>query len=137
MSGKDFESLIHRAFSPFLSPLGFELQPLHLSGRLFRASCAGPRYILLITFEPGDGETTVMLLTKGHEDLRSIDDTERTPRLPDLNARYVGRVTPEGRAANDAFFRSIEVDDPAERKLLKCARDLRLVLPLHLSEVTK
>ena len=133
MNGQDFSCLIDVAFVPFLSELGFSVQPLHVSGRYYRASFIGSRYTLLITFEPGDEQVMVMLLENGDDDLRSIDDPMKTLRLSHLNARYMGQVTAESRSKNEAFFSTVEVNDAAARSLLKCAKDLRLVLPLHLA----
>lgn len=120
-------------FKPFLEQLGFAMQPVHVSGRYYRASFAGRNNTLLITFEPGDEQTTVMLVTNGDDDLRAIDDPVKTPRLSHLNARYMGLVTASERAENEAFFGQLEPRDRAEYGLIKCAKDLRLVLPRHLA----
>lgn len=133
MNGSSFESLMKSVFKPFLEQLGFVMQPVHVSGRYYRASFADRQHTLLITFEPGDEQATVMLLTNGDDDLRAIDDPVRTPRLSHLNARYMGLVTASERAENEAFFGQLEPHDRAEHGLIKCAKDLRLVLPRHLA----
>lgn len=135
MNGLSFESLMQSVFKPFLEQLGFAMQPVHVSGRYYRASFADRKCTLLITFEPGDEQTTVMLLTNGDDDLRSIDDPAKSPRLSHLNARYMGLVTASERADNEAFFGHQEPLDRAEQKLIKCAKDLRLVLPHYLASL--
>ena len=109
------------------------MQPVLISGRYYRASFVGPDHTVLITFEPGDDDATTMLLTNGDDDLRAIDDPEKTPRLSHLNSKYMGLVTAIERAENDDFFGKIEARDSAENGLIKCAKDLRLVLPRHLA----
>jgi hypothetical protein len=133
MNGVIFTNLMESAFRPFLGKLGFAMQPLHVSGRYYRATFGGPHYTLLITFEPGDENTTVMLLTNGDDDLKAIDDPARTPRLADLNSRYMPQVSTDARSENEAYFDQFAASDRTEKLLLKCAKDLRLVLPLHLA----
>lgn len=134
MNGNSFGSLIDSAFCPFLSELGFTFQSAHLSGRYYRATFVESRYTLIVTFEPGDEEVIVMLLTNGDDSLKAIDDSAKTPRLGDLNARYMSETTVRARTENDVYFGQFERTDQAEKKLLKCAKDLRLVLPLHLGK---
>ena len=62
-----------------------------------------------------------------------MDDRLKTPRLCDLNSRYMNTVTSEERAANDAAFKSVVALDEEERLLLKSAKELRLVLPKYLA----
>lgn len=133
MNGETFANIINSAFRPFLSELGFTMDPLHVSGRCYGAIFNNSHYKLLISFEPGDENTAVMLVTIGDDDLKAIDDTARTPRLADLNSRYMPSVSADAHSENEAYFKSLTVTDPIESNLLKCAKDLRLVLPLHLS----
>ena len=83
MNGNSFGSLIESAFRPFLSELGFTFQSAHLGGRYYRATFIESRYTLIVTFEPGDEEVIVMLLTNGDDSLKAIDDSAiqktRTP----------------------------------------------------------
>ncbi len=132
MNGINFENMMDSVFKPFLEELRFAMQPVFVSGRYYRASFVGPDHTLLITFEPGDEFTAIMLITNGDDDLRAIDDPIKTPRLSHLNARYMGLVAPSERVANEAFFGHLEPQDRAEEGLIKCAKDLRLVLPRHL-----
>jgi hypothetical protein len=135
MNGNYFSSLIDSAFRPFLSDLGFTFQSTHLSGRYYRATFVEPQHTLVVTFEPGDEEVVVMLLTNGDDSLKAIDDSAITPRLGDLNARYMSETTARARKENNAYFGQFEQTDPAEKMLLKCAKDLRLVLLLHLGKI--
>lgn len=134
MNRNSFSSLIDSAFCPFLSELGFTFQSAHLSGRYYRATFVESRYTLIVTFEPGDEEVIVMLLTNGDDSLKAIDDSAKTPRLGDLNARYMSETTASARTENDAYFGQFERADPAEKILLESAKNLRLVLPLHLGK---
>ena len=132
MDGLRFENLMRSAFRPFLAPLQFVMQPIHISGRHYSASFVGPSHTLLVGFEPGDGQTIVMLQANGSNSIRSFDDPETTPRLSTLNAQYMGLVEGKERAENEAFFGQLQPQDEQERALIKCAKDLRLVLPRYL-----
>ena len=74
-----------------------------------------------------------MVLSRKNGELSDIDDRAETPRLADLNDRYMQTVTSEDRAANDEFFASVAVSDDEELRVLKAAKELRLVLPKHLA----
>jgi hypothetical protein len=132
MNGQDFSRVIDQAFSPFLRELRFIAQPTQISGRAYHASFSGPQHTLSVSFEPGDDYFSIMLLAKGADDLASIDDRSKTPRLSDLNARYAASVSSAEREANELFFSGVSVNHPFERQLLKFAKELRLVLPKHL-----
>jgi hypothetical protein len=134
MNGTDFERLVLKVFSPFLTELGFRAETQHISGRYYRANYVGEQHTLSISFEPGDDMLTVMLMTNGADDLASIDDRSKTPRLSDLNARYMSNVSASDRANNEAFFAGIEPHDTNEYAIVKAAKELRLVLPHHLGK---
>ena len=134
MNGRDFERLVLKVFPPFLTELGFVAEPPHISGRYYRANFVGRQHTLSVSFEPGDNMLAVLLITNGADDLASIDDRTKTPRLSDLNARYMVDVTTSDRANNEAFFAEIEPRDKDEYAIVKAAKELRLVLPHHLGK---
>lgn len=133
MNGSRFESLVQSVFKPFLSDLNFEMEPIHVSGKYYRASFVDHRYKLAVSFEPGEEIVTVTLGTIGTHDIQPIDDPARSPRLSTLNARYMALVTSKERADNEVFFGQVQALDQIEHALIKCAKELRLVLPHHLS----
>lgn len=133
MNDQDFSRIIDQAFMPFLKELGFVAQPKAISGRAYMVEFIGEAWTLSVSFEPGDDYFSVMLLNNKMRGLAAMDDPQKTPRLSDLNTRYMGQVTPAERETNEAFFVGIVVTDPFERQLLKFAKDLRLVLPKHLA----
>ena len=132
MTGERFKLLMIQAFNPFLSDLGLQPEQPHLSGRYHRARFIGKQHTLIVSFEPGDAYLSVMLVRNDDDDLTAIDDPQKTPRLNDLNRAYMGDVTSSERAENESFFSSIKVEDRNEQVLVKCAKDLSLVLPRHL-----
>lgn len=133
MNGTDFENLALRAFTPFLSELGFRAEPTHISGRHFRSNYVSKQHTLMISFEPGDNMLTVMLITNEANDLASMDDRSKSPRLSDLNSRYMSCITASDRANNEAFFAKIEPRDENEYAVVKAAKELRLVLHHHIN----
>lgn len=49
-----------------------------------------------------------------------------------MNAKYMSQVSAEARSQNETYFSPFKAADRTEKMILKCAKDLRLVLPLHL-----
>jgi hypothetical protein len=133
MNDQDFSEIIDQAFTPFLKELGFVAQPKAISGRAYMVEFVGDLWTLSVSFEPGDNYFSVILLNNKMRGLAAMDDPQKSPRLSDLDTRYMGQVTPAEREANEAFFANIMVTHPLERQLLKFAKDLRLVLPQHLA----
>lgn len=133
MSGQDFLRIVKEAFEPFLNEIGFSADPPSISGRFYRARFSSPSHVVSVSFEPGDNAFFVLVFHREDGQLSDIDDRSKTPRLADLNARYMHRVSKEERLANESFFRSVVPKDDEERYLLKCAKELRLVLPKHLA----
>ncbi len=133
MNDQDFIRIIDQAFTPFLKELGFVTQPKAISGRAYMVEFVGNLWTLSVSFEPGDNYFSVILLNNKTRSLAAMDDPQKSPRLSDLNTRYMGKVAPAERETNEAFFASIVVTDSFERQLLKVAKDLRLVLPKHLA----
>lgn len=93
----------------------------------------GELWTLSVSFEPGDNYFSIVLLNSKERGLAAMDDRQKSPRLSDLNTRYMGQITLAEREANEVFFACIVVKDPFERQFLKFAKDLRLVLPKHLA----
>ena len=119
MNGFEFFRIADEAFAPFLVELGFSIDSPSISGRLYRVSFSGGSYSVDISYEPGDEAPRILAFTKEHGRKSEIDDSVKTPRLADLNRRYMREIGIEERAANDAAFASIHVNDNQERLLLK------------------
>jgi hypothetical protein len=132
MNGQDFLRIAKEAFVPFLKELGFVMTAPSISGRFYRVSFTGSAHAVSVSYEPGDEVLFVMVFSRKNGELSDIDDRAKTPRLADLNSRYMPTITNEERAENDVVFESTIVHDKEERLLLKAARELRLVLPKYL-----
>ena len=134
MTSDRFTYLIQKAFSPFLSDLGFKPLSLKLSGLHHSANFIRKDYTLIVSFESISEFCTAMLVQNNDKNLSSIDDPKKNPRLSDLNRMYMGRVTPSDRKNNELFFSTIKIKNQNENPLLRCAKDLRLVLPGYLRD---
>ena len=132
MNGQDFLRITNEAFAPFLEKLGFAMDDPSISGRYYRASFISHSHSVSISYEPGDEAFFVIVFSRKNGELSDIDDRMESPRLADLNSRYMAAITNEERVENEAVFESIKVNDKEERVLLKAAKELRLVLPRHL-----
>lgn len=134
MNDQGFLRIINEAFTPFLAEMGFSMEKPEISGRWYHIEFTGKSHSVSISFEPGDEAFFLMIYTLGHKQLSDIDDSSITPRLFDLNRRYMSTVSTKERAANEAAFEGIVVRDRQEEVLLKAAKELRLVLPKHLAD---
>lgn len=132
MNGQDFLRVTKGALVPFLKDLGFSMDSPSISGRFYRVSFTGVAHTVSVSYEPGDEALFIMVFGRESGELTDIDDRLKTPRLSDLNARYMPTISSEERAANEAAFASVEARDKEELALLKAAKELRLVLPKYL-----
>jgi hypothetical protein len=132
-NGDSFQRLIREAYVPFLKELGFSGKPVHVSGKYYCAYFVSTHHTLSVSYEPGDHYWDIRIETHGGAgDLKSFDDRSITPHLADLNTRYQGQVSGAERSQNETFFDGIEAKNADEAYLLKCAKDLRIVLPKYL-----
>jgi hypothetical protein len=132
MNGQDFLRIVKEAFAPFLEELGFAMEQPSISGRFYRVSFTASSHVVSVSYEPGDDALFVMVFSLKNGELSDIDDSKKTPRLSDLNSRYMVRVTDKERIENQKVFESIVAKDKEELLLLKAAKELRLVLPMYL-----
>jgi hypothetical protein len=137
MSGRGFLRIVRTGFAPFLKELGFIMETPSLSGRSYRATFTSPEEVVSVSYEPGDEVLFVMVFCRQNGGLSDIDDRSNTPRLSDLNMRYMHTITKEERLENEVIFGAIEPRDNEERLLLKAAKELRLVLPKYLHDARR
>jgi hypothetical protein len=133
VDSRRFIAIIHETIVPFLLDLGFSLSKTETSGRLYDVVFTASKHAVSISYEPGDNWLLVIVHTIRNGEMSRIDDRKNTPRLADLNARYMQWVTPEQLRAAKTAIDTIPFDE-AERRLLKSALELRLVLPRYLEE---
>lgn len=132
MTDQDFLRIAKEAFVPFLKEFGFVIDEPSISGRFYCVDFNSARHQVSVSYEPGDNALFVMVGESWNGKFVDIDDTAKTPRLTDLNSRYMATVSNDERADNEAVFESVVVNDKEERLLLKAAKELRLVLPKYL-----
>lgn len=133
MDGQAFLRIIYDAFVPFLKALGFSMQAPLISGRFYRVNFDAPNHMVSISYEPGDETSFVIIFSKEKGELSNIDDRAKTLRLNDLNKLYATTITSTERASNEKAFDTVVTQDKEDLHLLKCAKELCLVLPKYLS----
>lgn len=133
MNGHDFLRISNDAFAPFLSELGFQPDTPSISGRHYRATFSSPTHTVSVSFEPGDDVFQVLVFSRIEGRPSRIDEPRVTPRLSDLNARYMSMVNDAERAKRTRALEHVAANDDDERTLLKFATELSLVLPHYLS----
>lgn len=124
--------IAEEAFAPFLKQLGFAQENPSVSGRFHEVRFTSSTHCVLVSYEPSDEQLFVMVFTRTDDELSDVDDRAMTPRLSDLNRRYMATVAKEDRTENATFFDGIAVHDREAERLLEAAKDLRLVLPRYL-----
>ena len=134
MDGQGFCRVMQDAFVPFLARFGFNENAPDISGRLYDATFTSPSHLVSISYEPGDDAFFVMVFSRCDGRLSNIDDRSKTPRLEDLNKRYMNSISSEDRRKSELEFAEVVVRDDVERRLLKFAKELRLVLPKYLGD---
>jgi hypothetical protein len=134
MTGYGFVRIVHEALVPFFEDLGFVLDTLSITGRDYGAAFRGPTHMVSISLEPDATEPVVIVFTLAGGNPSDIDDRRKSPRLADLNKRFMSRISMQERLSSNSGLAFITGRDDAEQRLLKAAKELRLVLPIYLSE---
>lgn len=81
--------------------LGFTIETPSISGRFYRASFSSSKNSVFVSYEPGDNVLLVLVFSREKYGLSDIDDRIKTPRLADLNSRYMHLVSNEERVLNE------------------------------------
>ena len=115
-----------------MKELGFVMNRQSISGRFYSVRFTSLTHAISISYEPGDNTLTAVVFNYLNGTWSDIDDLTKTPRIADLNRRFMSTVTSEQYAANQAFFKSVIPKDSEEKLLLKIAQELRLVLPKYM-----
>ena len=95
MNGNDFLRITNSAFTPFLRDLVFVMDTSSISGRHYQVRYTGQFHVVSVSYEPGDDALFIMVFTRENGQLSKIDDRLKTPRLSELNKRFMKMVTDE------------------------------------------
>ena len=127
MNGEQFELAVHEHVAPALLKLGFELQT-SISGKIYSAEFLSPRLIVSVSFEPGDDYFLVVVFTVSNGHRSDIDDRSTTPRLSDLNSRFLTAADSHALAR----IRSGQAIGSEEQRIRRIGAELSLVLPRYM-----
>lgn len=136
MNEKDFLTMIENAFKPLLMEMGFISENSLVSGKYYCASFSNKFIDVSISYEPGE-EIFFIIISKHNSYYSDIDDRKKSPRLEDLNRKYMPFISSKERNENELYFTNIHPKSPQENKLLKYAKELRMTLPKYLNEINK
>jgi hypothetical protein len=128
-----FVTMIEHVFVPVLVPLGFDRSDPSLSGRAYIARFSSRSHSVTISYEPGDDYFFVRVSSSPRPTLAELDDPTVTTSLNEINGRYMPTISAEERARGASLL-EIPTDDPIDRRMLKAALELALVLPKHLED---
>jgi hypothetical protein len=134
MNGQGFIRITNEAFAPLLKQLGFVMDKPSISGRFYCVNFNSPYHRISVSYEPGDDTLFIMIGEARNGKFVDIDDRTKTPRLADLNRRYLASVSDEERTETEKALESVAANDKQESLLLKAAKELCLVLPKYLTQ---
>ena len=130
MNSDQFVAAVNAELRPVLEPLGYRVST-KVSGRAYDAECATEDCVAIISFEPGDDFLLVAVVSENDGVRSSLDDRTASPRLGDLNRRY---LEPADVEVLELSRRNDTALDPDARKLVAAMRQLCLVLPRYVAE---
>jgi hypothetical protein len=132
MNGAEFELAVSRHVWSVLQSRGFQMTT-HISGRMYSVEFGSDTHVVSVSYEPGDDYLLVVIFTVRDGIRSNIDDRVATPRLSDLNARFLH--------ASDADEltrrRSGAALGPEERRIQRIGAELAIVLPRYLQSLGK
>jgi hypothetical protein len=129
MNGNTFVATVKELLCPTLEPLGFVLHS-SVSGRMYLAEFVSPTHVASISFEPGDDYLLVVIFTVDNGERSELDDRNATPRLSDLNRRFLSAS--DAQVLHDQML-GRHCEDADTGRLAKAARELAVVLPRYLA----
>ncbi|HET7203581.1 MAG TPA: hypothetical protein VFI92_09460, partial [Steroidobacteraceae bacterium] len=98
---------------------------------MYSVEFASTTHVVSVSYEPGDDYLLVVVFTVRDGVRSDIDDRRSSPRLPDLNRRFLH--------ASDAdelsHRRSGGVLDPEEQRIQRVGAELAIVLPRYLQSL--
>ena len=127
MDETEFEAAVRRHLLAVLEPHGFHLKP-DVSGRMYSVEFGSDTHVVSVSYEPGDDYLLVAIFTVKDGIRSNIDDRVATPRLSDLNARFLHASD----AGELTRRRSEGALGPEERRIQRIAAELSIVLPRYL-----
>jgi hypothetical protein len=130
MNSDQFVEAVKTVLCPSLEPLGFRIST-RTSGRSYEAECATDDHVAIVSFEPGDGFLLVAVLSVDNGNRSSLDDRAASPRLSDLNRRFLDQADVE---LLEQVRRRDQPGDPEIARVVSALRQLCLVLPKYVAE---
>ena len=132
MDDSEFVSSVCRYVRPALRPFGFSIATA-VSGRTFSAEFISEDLVVSIAYEPGDDYLMVVVFTVNDGVRSHIDDRIATPRLSDLNFRFL-RASDADELARRRYDGAL---GPEERRIQRIGAELAIVLPRYLQSLGK
>jgi hypothetical protein len=130
MNSDQFVAAVKSVLRPSLEPMGFRIST-KTSGRAYDAECASDDFVAIVSFEPGDSFLLVAVLSVENGNRSSLDDREASPRLSDLNRRF---LDPADVDRLELARSGDPLTDPEMARVVSAMRQLCLVLPKYVAE---
>lgn len=129
IDGKKYIETVKLFFQFLESEFGFVLMKETENGSAFYdVEYQDSTRVVSISYENIEDYLQVLLFKLKNGKLPDFDDKTHSLQLQELNRVVLSKIDEKEIEGNKAIFSSLECKEPLERKLLKCARELRLVL---------
>lgn len=129
ITGENYINTVGRYFSFLVTEFGYSLPKITENGNAFYdMEYISSKNIISISYENIEDYLQVIVFKLINGQLPDYDDKTHTLHLSELNKLITSKVDKEQIEKNAQWFKDYKYTDAFERKLLKSAKDLRLVL---------
>lgn len=129
MSSKKYIDIVKLFFSFLITEYGFKLLKETENGNAFYdVEYSDAEKNISISYENIEDYLQVIVFKLKNGKLPDYDDKTRTLHLNELNKKVLSGINKKEIEENNVEFNKFDTDDELERKLLKSAKELRLVL---------
>ncbi|GAA4762840.1 MULTISPECIES: hypothetical protein [Flavobacterium] len=129
INGKKYIELVELFFSFLLKEFGFELLKVTENGNVFYdVEYTDYKRTVSISYENIEDYLQVIVFRLKNGELPNYDDKSQTLHLNELNKRVLPLISKEEIQENNEKFNIIFTNTELEKKLLKSAKELRIIL---------
>lgn len=117
------------SFSFLTTEFEFKLEKIIENGnRFFDINYAGINKTISISLETYENYLRVVIFDLENGKLSNYDDKTKTIHLNQLTKDYFSKISKNKISENSMFFKNISTETEIEKQIVKCAKELRLVM---------
>ncbi|MBG6188387.1 hypothetical protein [Flavobacterium sp. CAN_S2] len=121
--------LCKKSFSFLITEFECKLEKIIENGNVFfDINYAGTNKVISISLETYENYLRVVIFDLENGKLSDYDDKAKTIHLNQLTKEYFPKISKNEITENSMFFKNISTETEIEKQIVKCAKELRLVL---------